>query len=225
MPPMNRFLLSDFDFTVPVDTLLEKCHAEAGEEEGDRVLELMAEANRIGRPKALIAELAVEDLDPETVRVGGVAVHSAFVREKLLQSPIVYGYVATCGTEVEEWSKTLEDLVDQFYMDELKKLWIGHAMRAVSTAVKAQFAPETTLSSLNPGSLKMWPIEGQRELFQMLGDVEGSIGVHLTDSCLMLPSKSGSGILFQDHTGHVNCALCPRESCPNRRAPYTPSVG
>ena len=68
--------------------------------------------------------------------------------------------------------------------------------------------------------LPQWPIEGQRELFRILGDTEGTVGVRLTDSCLMLPSKSVSGILFQDHTGHVNCALCPRENCPNRRVPF-----
>lgn len=216
---MERYVLKDFDFSVDTSVLLDKCHAEEGEEEGDRVLELMAEAMKIGRPKVLVGEVLVEPQDGDVVRVGGVDIASAFVREKLSQAPVAYAYVATCGTEVEAWSATLEDLVDQYYMDELKKLWIACAVKALHEDVKTRFAPDAPLSSLNPGSLKMWPLEGQRELFRMLGDVEGTIGVHLTDTCLMLPSKSGSGILFQDHTGHVNCALCPRTDCPNRRCP------
>ena len=216
---MTRYVLDDFDFRVSTETLLERCHADPDEEEGARVLELFAEAMRIGRPKALVCEVGVEPLEGNSVRVGGVVVDSAFVREKLSQAPVAFAYVATSGREIEDWSAGLEDLVDRFYMDELKKLWLGCAMGALRESVARQFAPGVTLSSLNPGSLPMWPIEGQRELFRMLGDVEGAIGVRLTDSCLMLPAKSGSGILFPDRTGHVNCALCPRENCPNRRAP------
>ena len=67
-------------------------------------------------------------------------------------------------------------------------------------------------------------IEYDEETGEILGDTEETVGVCLTESCLMLPSKSVSGILFQDHTGHVNCALCPRENCPNRRVSFRTNV-
>lgn len=215
---------NDFDFLVPVETLAAKCRAKVGTEQYDRLLWLYAMAYKIGRPKALAVEAAVEEVDAKTVRVGGVEIASSFVREKLLQSPVAYAYLLTCGQEVEEWSRTLTDIVDVFYVDELKKLWLGCAENAVRAEVRKRLAPEAPLSSLNPGSLPQWPIEGQRELFRILCDTEGTVGVCLTDSCLMLPPKSISGILFQDHTGHVNCALCPRENCPNRRVPFRMNV-
>ena len=213
-------VLADFAFFVSDESLAAKCRAKAGTEQYDRLLWLYATASGVGRPKALVVEAAVEEVDAKTVRVGGVEIASSFVREKLFQSPVVYAYLLTCGREVEKWSKTLTDIVDVFYVDELKKLWLACAEKAVRAEVRKRLAPDAALSSLNPGSLPQWPIEGQRELFRILGDTEGAVGVRLTESCLMLPSKSVSGILFQDHTGHVNCALCPRENCPNRRVPF-----
>ena len=65
----------------------------------------------------------------------------------------------------------------------------------------------------------------QRQLFQLLGDVESSIGVRLTDSFLMIPNKTVSGILFPTEVPFYSCQLCTREACPRRRAEYTGVAG
>jgi predicted transcriptional regulator len=77
---------------------------------------------------------------------------------------------------------------------------------------------------MSPGSLKDWPIEEQRALFAILGDVEGSIGVRLSESLVMIPSKSLSGIYFPTEVPFYSCQLCPRERCPSRRATYDESA-
>ena len=59
-------------------------------------------------------------------------------------------------------------------------------------------------------------------LFSLIGDAEAAIGVRLTDSFLMLPTKSVSGIRFTAGSDWENCMLCPRPVCPNRRAKYDP---
>ena len=46
------------------------------------------------------------------------------------------------------------------------------------------------------------------------------IGVELTDTFLMLPVKSGSGLLFETEQSYENCSMCPRTDCPNRRAQF-----
>jgi hypothetical protein len=57
-------------------------------------------------------------------------------------------------------------------------------------------------------------------LFGLLGDVEAAVGVRLTESFLMLPNKTVSGLVFPTTTSFASCQLCPRAVCPNRRAPY-----
>ena len=46
----------------------------------------------------------------------------------------------------------------------------------------------------------------------------------LTDSFLMLPMKSVSGLYFATETSFQSCRLCPRKVCSGRQAPYEPSL-
>lgn len=69
-------------------------------------------------------------------------------------------------------------------------------------------------------SLADWPLPEQRPVFSILGDVTEAIGVRLTDSFLMIPHKSVSGIQFSTVETFESCQLCGREVCPARRAPY-----
>ena len=50
------------------------------------------------------------------------------------------------------------------------------------------------------------------------------IGVELTDSFLMLPVKSVSGLMFESEEHYTNCTLCPRAKCPGRRSPFDPQL-
>ena len=75
-------------------------------------------------------------------------------------------------------------------------------------------------STMSPGRLADWPMAEQRNLFALLGDTEEAIGVRLTDSLLMVPTKSVSGIRFPTQESFESCQLCPRERCPGRLAPY-----
>ncbi|MBW1696988.1 MAG: hypothetical protein JRH18_18185 [Deltaproteobacteria bacterium] len=54
----------------------------------------------------------------------------------------------------------------------------------------------------------------------MLGDVETAIGVRLTESLLMIPRKSSSGIYFPTEIPFFACQLCLKEDCPSRKAAY-----
>ncbi|MGE5222062.1 MAG: vitamin B12 dependent-methionine synthase activation domain-containing protein, partial [Omnitrophica WOR_2 bacterium] len=80
------------------------------------------------------------------------------------------------------------------------------------------------LAAMNPGSLEDWPLSEQNSLFALLGDVTETTGVRLTDSMLMQPTKSVSGIYFTSAEGFASCQLCPRQACPNRRATYDPDL-
>jgi hypothetical protein len=77
-------------------------------------------------------------------------------------------------------------------------------------------------SKMSPGAAAadVWPIEQQKQLFSIFGNVEDLIGVKLTDSYLMVPNKSVSGIFFPTEIDFRSCQLCPREVCPGRSAPY-----
>ena len=75
------------------------------------------------------------------------------------------------------------------------------------------------------GDASVWPIEQQQGLFSLLGDVEERVGVKLTDSFLMVPNKTTSGILFPTETDFRSCEVCHREDCPSRHAAFNKSFG
>jgi hypothetical protein len=77
---------------------------------------------------------------------------------------------------------------------------------------------------MSPGRLEDWPIEEQKPLFSLLGGKERKIGVQLTDSCLMLPAKTVSGLAYASEVSFESCKLCPRPACEGRKAAYSPEL-
>jgi len=77
---------------------------------------------------------------------------------------------------------------------------------------------------MNPGSIPDWHVKEQRNLFMILGDPAKDIYVRLTESCMMTPIKSTSGIRYYASTKFVSCQLCPEARCPMREAPYNAAL-
>ncbi len=192
---------------------------EAGTTDGERLACLLREARAAARPKAFLAYAYVESRSGDRVFIDGVEFSGPLVRDKLGDVDRVYPYVVTCGLELEEWSRGTGDFVENYWADCIKEEYLRAAFGALKAHLKSARGEEK-LAHLSPGSLAAWPITEQRRLFALLGDVQGAVGVTLAPSCLMIPAKSISGILFPTETGYENCMHCPRPVCPNRRAPF-----
>jgi hypothetical protein len=148
-----------------------------------------------------------------------VTMTSRVLRVNLDEAYRVFPFAATCGVELDEWASSLGDLLRAFWSEAIRE----DALRAASRAVHRHIVDSHGLgktSTMSPGSLGDWPLREQRALFKVLGDTEAAIGVRLTESCLMLPTKSVSGIRFPTEHRFESCQLCPRGVCPGRRAPY-----
>jgi hypothetical protein len=114
-------------------------------------------------------------------------------------------------------------MLERFWADAIME----EALRAAFDALKDHLARQYDLGHtafMNPGSLEDWPIEQQAPLFSLLGDPHAQVGVQLTDSYIMTPVKSVSGLHFPTEASFENCQLCPRDPCPGRRAPYDPDL-
>lgn len=169
--------------------------------------------------------LAVDDFEPDEAKLFrrlGVE-EGTEDGEKLGAVDRVYPYVVTCGTEIEAWSRGIEDFVERYWIDCVKEEYLRAAFSRLKDHLKATRA-EKKLAHLSPGSLSAWPLPEQRKLFSLLGNVKAAVGVELTPSCLMLPAKSISGILFPTESNYENCMHCPRRDCPNRRAAFKGEV-
>jgi hypothetical protein len=192
----------------------------AGGEE--RARELMADAAPLFRPRAVYRPAFVEAKSADTVTIEGRVFRSRVLRVNLDRVFKVYPYVMTLGPDLEAESGRSDDLLRRFNLETLADL----ALNAVAAEIRTRIARESgfdILASMSPGSLDDWPITEQVLLFALLGDAPAEIGVRLTDSLLMLPRKSVSGVFFPSAETFYSCRLCRRESCPGRKAPYDPA--
>jgi hypothetical protein len=188
--------------------------------EMDELRQLVAEAEPIGRPKALYGVARVESKAERSVVIDGIELVSRVLRVNLEPVHRVFPFVATCGTELEDWSKSVGDrILHRFWADAIKEAALRTAVAVMREHMAAHCHPGK-LAHMSPGSLADWPLRQQRPLFALLGDPQQAIGVRLTDSLLMVPIKSVSGIVFPTEVTFESCQLCPMRRCPNRRAPY-----
>lgn len=219
---MERFLFDNLPKTYREDTILESLHfpQDADAEDLEEARRYIHEAETIANPKVLFSIVPVQERQNDFVIIGGVRIDCALMAENFRHVHRVFPYVCTCGQEVEAWSATLKDPLLTYWADRIKLFYVGVAQSYLFRYVREHYVPSGYLSRMNPGSLSQWPLSQQEVLFSLIGGVKESIGVTLTDSFLMLPSKSTSGILFSSDTAYENCQLCPMQDCPGRRAPY-----
>jgi hypothetical protein len=203
-------ILDTIPFQPNLDDLLQYLHIRKG---SPQIQELIA------RPKAIYNIALVEKRGNDEVIMDGILFKSRVLQVNLSQVHRVFAYVATCGVEIQEWAQSYKDALEGFWADTIMVSALGAASDALFSHILERYQPGS-LATMNPGSLEDWPITEQRPLFVLLGFVKATIGVELTDSLLMVPTKSVSGIYFQTENGYANCQLCPREACPNRRAEY-----
>lgn len=214
-------VLIDIPFELNVVSILKTVHVESDSLDGQTVRELIDQARQIAKPKALYREAFIEAKGDETVTIDTVTFTSRMLRSNLDGVARVFPFVATCGHEMDTVTLPAGDFLVEFWWDAIKAVLLGRAVKYLNEHLKRRFALDKT-ASMSPGSgdVSIWPIEQQRELFALLGDVRAQIGVELTDSFLMKPNKTVSGVHFATEVDFRSCQVCRREECPSRSAAF-----
>jgi hypothetical protein len=217
-------VLDNLPFQIDVPTLLQDMRVRPGSRHEAELLDLAKQAEGIARPKAAFKLVFIEGKGEDTVTAEGIEFRSRVMRVNLDKLERFFAYVCTSGLELQGWADSYaDDLLAGFYADAINQAVLKSAFGGFVNHLSNAYSLANP-SAMNPGSLGDWPISQQRPLFSLLGDVEGTIGVHLKESFLMVPTKSVSGILFPTEESFASCQLCPRDRCPNRRAPYDPEL-
>lgn len=174
-------------------------------------------------PKAVYRMTPVERADTESglVVLDGHLFKSKVLARNLKDVGRVFPFIITCGNGAEAYNLEGHDFLASYWLDEIKENALNQAVEWFEKRLRKETGFKH-LSAMNPGSGKAetWPLSQQEDLFKLLADGSLRIGVTLTDSYLMIPNKTVSGVLFPSQVDFINCQLCDRENCGNRRAPY-----
>ena len=217
--------LQDIPFSLHAELLMRQLRIQPGTDNAKAFAELLAKVTEVGRPKATYEVCFIEDKADESVVLNGVRLTSRALRRNLDPVERVFPYVATCGTEADAIAVPHDDAVQAFWLWTIKEALLDAATEYLYDHLATRYRM-THWATMDPGSgdAGVWPIEQQKELFSVLGDVEARIGVRLTDSMLMIPTMSVSGIVFPTETEFASCQVCHREGCPRRTAPFDEAV-
>ncbi|HNQ35125.1 MAG TPA: vitamin B12 dependent-methionine synthase activation domain-containing protein [bacterium] len=213
------FRLEAIPFRIAAARAAEKLNIAGDGEDFESLERLIAEAEAAGAPRAAYRVSYLDERHDEEVIIDRQRFRSRVLSVNLEKAHRVFPYVVTCGPELEDWSKRQSDPLFAYFADYIKQAALAASRKFAFGYIKETYRL-SKFSTMAPGSLADWPIQEQRPLFDLLGPVRETTGVVLTESFLMLPTKSVSGILFPTGSSFASCMLCPREHCVGRSAPY-----
>jgi len=214
-------ILDDIPIHLDVEQVLKELHLNERREQFGIVKNLVEIANSIIHPKAIYEMSYVDNKNEGTVDIEGIKFTSRVLRINLDKVGKVFPFIITIGKELEDKMASFDNLLEQYYLDEIGNVALGLIGKYLEEHLKKEYRIGK-ISSMYPGmgELQDWPITQQEQLFSLFGNVEELIGVKLTPSMLMIPRKSESGIYFPTEVKFTSCQICSRERCKERHAPY-----
>jgi len=138
-------------------------------------------------------------------------------------------FLATIGRGIEKEIIRLtagKRSSDAYVLDSLGSVAVENIVERFHNRMKKKMNSESRAVTMrmSPGYCD-WPLQEQKKIFSLL-DFE-RIGVDLTDSCLMQPRKSISGIfgilplaLSREAAAYNPCSDCQKVNCMARRAEF-----
>lgn len=215
---MKTFVIDEINFRCRVESLGAELMTDRSRNDS-LIGNLVEQANIIARPRAAFLVCPVQERGKDYVVIAERRIHSRVLSVNFNQAQHVFPFIATCGNEIEDWSNRHVDELHRFWARRICELALKASLEALASHIEEHFHTGPT-SEVNPGSTIDWPIKGQWELFQLLGDAGERIGVSLTKDLWMAPAISTSGIRYPSQEPFENCSLCALENCRLRKAPY-----
>lgn len=184
----------------------------------------IAECLRISSPAgAFVLTETLHSSSVEEIAIPGLVFDSGKIIHKMLRHSEKYAlFLVTAGSEAENLARSLikeGNYLDGYIVDLVASTLVDSAADQVQEQVR-KLAKDLGLHITNrysPGYCS-WNVAEQQKLFSLFP--EDCCGISLSESSLMSPVKSISGIIgigadvkFRDYT----CEICPMKDCHFRR--------
>lgn len=153
-------------------------------------------AEKTAVPKAAFIETEVMEIKGDIITICGQEFHSRKFSESVRVGQTIYPYIITIGRELEERYQEMDDIMEQYIMDGVQGVILGQVTDFIAGKLKEEFGLKDVAYHI-PGELNDWDLADQPKLFELFGDTQNDLGVVLSHSNLMQPSKSVSGVYYE----------------------------
>lgn len=185
---------------------------------------IMREAAAVACPR--FAYLTIDGIikADEQLLIGPVILHFGKIIGKQLRRATRFAvFAAGAGEEFDVFLNGFRrsgDIVSHYLADALGSCLAERAADCMEEALERELGPGGLrhTNRFSPGYCE-WAVAEQRKLFSLFPVAE-PCGIRLTDSCLMLPVKSVSGIIGigpDVRKTEYGCGLCTLENCYRRK--------
>ena len=228
---MSQFQSFHFTFAevAPTfDEILDFIQSADLEEEHPAIIFIREILEELNFDKGITGGYVLKDVDELTVRTGILVIGntnfnlgrqiSGYIKEA---SQVAF-FLCTAGEDFTRMTNQLNeqgDIMEAYILDAIGSLTVENAMDKIQQKLKSDMSKNGFKISnrYSPGYCN-WPLSDQKPLFELIG--ENSTGIGLSDSCLMTPRKSVSGIIgigkqLKHH--EYGCAICNNSTCIYRK--------
>jgi hypothetical protein len=174
-------------------------------------------------PKSIVRRFPLEQIDEKTLRFAGITVVSHSLSKNLANCSEVYLFGATLGVGPDrlisraQVVKMSDAVIYQAASAAMIETWCDTVNEKIRKEVSAEGL--FTRPRYSPGYGDC-PLEVQRDLIRVL-DAPKQIGLTLTDSLLMMPSKSVTAVIGVSDVPVIchpkGCESCAKTDCEYRR--------
>ena len=187
--------------------------------------ECLEKASILATPKMAFAEKRIINIKPDSIEVDRtVALSSKILASYMKGANHLYFFLVTLGSGIEEmttkWMAEGEHL-HGYILDRIGSFAVESLAKNLEAKLRNAHAPKELSVSMrfSPGYCD-WPVEEQLKLDRLIDFSKA--GVHLTESCMMVPKKSISAVVGIAPKGFFpkpksQCAICNTADCSYRR--------
>jgi len=181
----------------------------------ERVASLVNQGIEIARPVVFYKKTSIHRDEEGAIHIDSIPLEGVLPSQQLDESSEAALFIASCGQELHSWKESLNDYFDISVAGIVAERALQSAMKALFKTMKAECSKKH-LSIMTPGSVPEWPLSEQEKIFYFLGDAAREKGISLSSSCMMVPMKTVSGILFSGDEKFETCSLCSFKDCSLR---------
>ena len=163
--------------------------------------------------------LPLESINKDCFHIGGKEIKPGkIITSAMREAETIAVFVTTVGQKFDQWSKTFREEDNMLYA------FIADSLGSVLAEATVDLLVKQLEYDMNRNNLKItnnyspgycdWMLVEQKKLFGFLPDK--FCGIQLTDSCLMLPVKSVSGIIgigVNVKKRPYGCEICGMTNC------------
>jgi len=228
---MSKFQSYHFTFTEVAPTIaevLDFLKSTDLEEEHPAVIFIREILEELNFDTGINGGYIIKEIESLNVKTGTISIENTALNpgsqvcRYIKESTLAALFLCTAGEDFTRMTNALNeqgDIMEAYILDAIGSLTVENAIDKIQEELKISFHREHLKISnrYSPGYCN-WPLSDQAALFELIG--ENPTGITLSDSCLMTPRKSVSGIIgigknLKHH--EYGCKVCQNTTCIYRK--------